>query len=101
MLRIVSACALVVVLLGCLAEDGVSCDFNLSFTIKGGKVVKFKGVHIIPLTRCVLCIEIKAEATSCTVTKKGVSSVLKNEDLGKVLDTPKVTKDFYFYLPSF
>ena len=97
--RIVSACTLVIVLLGCFAEDGVSCDFNLSFKVKTWKVYAFKHFDDI-LMKCVFCIKIKAEANSCTVTKKGVSSVLDKENLGKVLDTPKVNEDFYFYLRS-
>jgi hypothetical protein len=98
MSRIAFACTLVMIVLGCLTENGVSCDFNLSFTVESSKVFKFKEEDFPTHSSCVFCITIQAEATSCTVTKEGIVSVLKKGDLKPVLNTPEVTENFYFYI---
>jgi hypothetical protein len=88
-----------VVFMGCLAEDGVSCAFQIHVRVDNSdetmlSFTKGDGSNY-QAQKCILCVEVEVKVSECKVTKG--NSATKVADASKNISTGSQTKWFYIY----
>ena len=99
MSRVDLFCTLMMMFMGCLSLDGVSCAFQISVIVKDFEQPDFSFTKEdgspYNAKKCILCVKIKVEIYECKVTKG--NSVKEVDNLSDKILTPEQTEWFFIY----